>query len=253
MKQKFGIILIFIGCILSVIMGYSSTLALPVVILGGFLLGSAFLLFSCVYSGVIWGIKIPSPQAAKFISLYSTIGLLFGGFAFWYLFRTMLSYLIQGKFIMILVTLALFIVPAVISPKMAKNFTQNFISKQTNALSLGEIDLFKDIDDEIKQSKYFVVGFEGIALFSDTNYCFAVYRYEDYQLGELSIPEEVALVGTYFVQKYNDLFNFKIDVEVIPGEPGQTVVAVGTGGIAVARVKGTADQHLFRSYIFTRR
>ena len=113
--------------------------------------------------------------------------------------------------------------------------------------------MFKEIDKEIYNAAYFVVGFEGIALFSNANYCNAVYRYEDYQLGELSMVEEVALVGTYFVQKYHEHFTFKVDEEVIPGQPGQTVVAVGMGGVSVARIKGTRDQRLFRSYIFTKR
>ena len=67
------------------------------------------------------------------------------------------------------------------------------------------------------------------------------------------MPEEVALVGTYFVQKYNDKFTYKVDMEVIPGEPGRTVVSVGSGGVSMGRIQGTPDQALFRSYIFTRK
>lgn len=69
------------------------------------------------------------------------------------------------------------------------------------------------------------------------------------QFGNIRLP----FAGTYFVQRYNSVFDFKVDQEIIPGEPGRTVVAVGAGGVAVGRIKGTRDRRLFRSYIFKRR
>ncbi len=61
------------------------------------------------------------------------------------------------------------------------------------------------------------------------------------------------MVGTYFVQKYHENYTFKVDMAVIPGEPGKTVIAFGTGGIGIARIQGTPDIRIFRSYIFTKK
>ena len=40
-----------------------------------------------------------------------------------------------------------------------------------------------------------------IALVNKMNDCYVVERYEDYQMGALTSPREVALIGMYFVQK----------------------------------------------------
>lgn len=147
-----------------------------------------------------------------------------------------------------------FCIPLAISPFIGKKIAENhIIAKGKNALVLNNFDFFREIDANMDEAVSFVVGFEGVALYSGTNYCYAVYRYTDFQLGELSTPKEVAMVGTYFVQKYHKNYTFKLDVEVIPGEPGQTVVAVGTGGIGIARIQGSPDKRLFRSYIFTKK
>ena len=118
---------------------------------------------------------------------------------------------------------------------------------------LDQFPIFSHIDSNMEQAVSFVVSYEGVALYSKANYCYAVYLYEDYELGTLSTPEEVALVGAYFLQKYGKDYTFKVDMKVIPGEPGQTVVAVGTGGVGIARTSGTPDKRIFRSYIFTKR
>ena len=136
---------------------------------------------------------------------------------------------------------------------LGKVFSERTLARDRNALVLGNYPLFQELDAELGRAAYFVVSFEGVALFSEADYCYAVYPYEDYQLGTLTTPAQVALVGTYFVQRYSKTYTYKVDVEIIPGEPGRTVVAVGTGGIGVARVQGTPDKRLFRSYIFQRK
>ena len=147
----------------------------------------------------------------------------------------------------------LYIVSLVVGAFASKPYLEKSTANGNNAAALAQLPIFQAVDANMANAAFFVVGFEGVALFSGTNYCYAVYRYNDYQLGDLSTPQEVALVGTYFCQKYHQDFTFKVDEEVIPGMPGQTVVAVGTGGIAVARVQGVPDQRLFRSYIFSRK
>ncbi len=255
MKSKLAALLIVIG---GVIAGFTCRHAdftlIPFIIIGGLALGLSFLFFNSVYGGKVWGIKIKASSRGALVSFLSVIGLVLGGFGIVCTIIAMIHSLASGEFIGILVNIICLLVPLAVGPFIGKKITENFIvAKSDNALCLGNIELFKEIDTNISNASHFVVGFEGVALFSSTNYCFAVYRYEDYQLGELSTPEEVALVGTYFVQKYHEQFTFKVDVEVIPGEPGQTVVAVGTGGIAVGRTSGTPDQRIFRSYIFTKR
>ena len=111
----------------------------------------------------------------------------------------------------------------------------------------------QSVEAQMDQAAAFVVSFEGIALINNMNYCYALERYEDYQMGALTSPNEVAMIGMYFVQKYHHLFNFTIDMERIPGTPGQSVTIVGSSGVHFAYSKGTPDQAIFRSYIFTRK
>lgn len=174
--------------------------------------------------------------------------MILGGYGLGCVFLCIVSF--SGK---ALIGILLFVAGYLVSALTLKSSGEKKTASSDNALCLGQIDLFQELDKEIHDAAYFVVAFEGVALFSSTNYCYQIYRYEDYRLGELTTPQEVALVGMYFVQKYHDEFTFKVDMEVIPGEPGQTVVAVGTGGIGVARTSGTRDQRIFRSYIFTKR
>lgn len=161
--------------------------------------------------------------------------------------------LFAGEIVYCLVLLLCFAVPLAVGPLLGKVFSERTLARDRNALVLGNYPLFQELDAELGRAAYFVVSFEGVALFSEADYCYAVYPYEDYQLGTLTTPAQVALVGTYFVQRYSKTYTYKVDVEVIPGEPGRTVVAVGTGGIGVARVQGTPDKRLFRSYIFQRK
>lgn len=249
MKQKLVSLFGIIGCALGLFTAGSlgGFLGYVLCLLGGFSFVVGVMFFTSVYGGKVWGINIPMSPVGKKKYMLSIPALIVGGYGIGCVIRCLLTFRISA-----IIGLALFVIGILVAVSFLKKFTEKSIAKGDNALCLGEIELFKQIDNEIKTASHFVVGFEGVALFSSANYCYAVYRYEDYQLGELSTVEEVALVGTYFVQKYHEEFTFKVDEEVIPGEPGQTVVAVGMGGISVARVKGTRDQRLFRSYIFTK-
>lgn len=249
MKNKLVLILGAIGCLLGFnTAGFLGAFGLAFCLIGGFCLAIGTYLYSAVFGGTVWGINIPKSPAGKKASSFAIPTIIIGGYGVACVFLALLSF--SGK---ALIGIALFaiglIVPSLFMNKVAEEQTAN----SDNALCLGQIDLFQEIDKEIHNATFFVVSFEGVALFTSTNYCYQIYRYEDYRLGDLSVPQEVALVGMYFVQKYHDEFTFKVDMEVIPGEPGQTVVAVGTGGIGVARTSGTRDQRIFRSYIFTKR
>ncbi len=255
MKEKFTVLLIILGGVLAVFTGGKINLLIfPIIIIGGACFGMSFLLYSCVYGGKIWGIKINASNKGKIVSILSVVGLIIGGYGAITTVLAIISSIASFKLLNIIIYLVAFIVPLVVGLFIANKITENLIvAKSDNALVLNSLEIFKDVESQIDQATNFVVGFEGVALFSNTNYCYAIYRYEDYQLGELTTPQEVALVGTYFVQKYHNKFTYKVDAEVIPGEPGKTVVAVGTGGIAVGRTSGTPDQRIFRSYIFTRK
>ncbi len=243
-------LLVIIGGVLAAFTATGIRAPLPVIIIGGLCLGMSWLLSSCVYGGNIWGIKIDASGSGRILSISSALGMIIGGYGA----VTALICVLSFNIVDMVTSLIAFVLPLVVGPFIAKKITDNLVvAKSKNALVLDNLQIFKDVEGEIGKATSFVVGFEGVALFSSTNYCYAIYRYEDYELGELTTPQEVALVGTYFVQKYHDEFNYKVDVEVIPGEPGQTVVAVGTGGVGVARIEGTPDQRLFRSYIFSKK
>lgn len=255
MTNKMAYLAVILG---GVIAGFSYSLVgdFPPVIIslaGGFLLGFSFMLFTSVYSGKVWGIKINRSGMGTLQITIGFIGLVIGGFSIVYTGLVLFTSLFAGEFGALLLNLAAFAAALAIGPFIAKIFLEKTLAKGTNAQVLGQIPLLKMIDADLAKATNFVVGFEGVALYSSTNYCYAVYLYEDYQLGTLTSPQEVALVGAYFVQKYSDKFTYKVDMEVIPGTPGQTVVAVGAGGIGIARINGTPDKRIFRSYIFKRR
>lgn len=249
MKNKFLLILGVIGCFLGLkTAGVWGGLWFIPCLLGGYCFSTGILYSSAVFGGIVWGITIPKSAAGKKASAFSIPAMILGGYGLGCVFLCIVSF--SGK---ALIGILLFVAGYLVSALTLKSSGEKKTASSDNALCLGQIDLFQELDKEIHDAAYFVVAFEGVALFSSTNYCYQIYRYEDYRLGELTTPQEVALVGMYFVQKYHDEFTFKVDMEVIPGEPGQTVVAVGTGGIGVARTSGTRDQRIFRSYIFTKR
>ena len=123
---------------------------------------------------------------------------------------------------------------------------------ETNAFILGELPFVKHIEAQMDQARSFAVGFDGIALYNDMDYCYAVVHYEDFQMGPLKEANEVALMGLYFVQKYHQRFSFVIDTVYIPGEPGQRVTVVDSSGYHVAYTEGTSGQSIFKGYIFSR-
>lgn len=249
MKNKFVLILAVIGCLLGLkTAGNLGAFGLFLCFLGGCSICEGITLFSSVYGGTVWGIKIPKSQAGKNASLLSILFIIIGGYGLACVICALFTFSVTA-----LIGIALFAIGLIITALSMNKVAEKQTANADNALCLGQIDLFQEIDKEIHNASFFVVSFEGVALYTSTNYCYQIYRYEDYRLGSLSVPQEVALVGMYFVQKYHNEFTFRVDMEVIPGEPGQTVVAVGTGGIGIARTSGTRDQRIFRSYIFTKR
>ncbi len=254
MKGKLGFLIMIAGGVAMAFTGFLNFLPFIVFsVIGGAAISVGIMLFTSVYGGTIWGIKVKAPATASLFNIISIVCLFFGGYSAVAMVIGTLASLSAGRFIELIIYIVLFGVCLAVAPLILKRIMEKWEAKNNHAMCLEQFQIFKEIESRIDEANYFVVSFEGVALFSSTNYCYEVFLYENYQLGELSCPEEVALVGTYFVQKYSDKFKFKVDMEVIPGEPGQTVVAVGTGGISVARTQGTPDQHIFRSYIFTRK
>lgn len=254
MNSKSISLLLVIGGVLAAVLkiGGSMVVSVLICVIGGFMVTFGLALFTSVYGGTVWGVRVPSSNgAAK--KLVGALGVIAGGYAAVHLVMLLISCLAGTSFVSFLICLVLYIVMLVVGAFASKPYLEKTTAKGNNAAVLAQLPIFRAVDANMANAAFFVVGFEGVALFSSTNYCYAVYRYNDYQLGDLSTPQEVALVGTYFCQKYHQDFTFKVDEEVIPGTPGQTVVAVGTGGIAVARVQGVPDQRLFRSYIFSRK
>lgn len=255
MNSKLVSLLLVVGGVLAAFTrsGDSMVLSVLICIVGGFMVTFGLALLTSVYGGVVWGIRVPSSGGAALKKLVGALGIIAGGYGAVHLVLLLISCLAGTSFVFFLICLVLYIVLLVVGAFTSKTYLEKSTAKGKNASVLAQLPVFQAVDANIANAAFFVVGFEGVALFSGTNYCYAVYRYNDYQLGDLSTPQEVALVGTYFCQKYHQDFTFKVDEEVIPGTPGQTVVAVGTGGVAVARVKGVPDQRLFRSYIFSRK
>lgn len=255
MKEKLVKLLIIGGGVLGAFTSTEFGIGLSVVICAicGLALPFGLMMFTSVYGGKVWGIRVPAPASATLMTLLGLFGLVAGGYGGVHVAMLLISCLSGTRFSMFLICLAIYIGLLVVGALTSKPILEKITANQNNGAVLAQLPIFQEIDANMAKAAFFVVGFEGVALFSGTNYCYAVYRYDNFELGELSTPQEVALVGTYFCQKYHQNYTFKVDTEVIPGTPGQTVVAVGTGGIGVARIKGVPDQRLFRSYIFTRK
>lgn len=253
MKGRIGYLLVIAGALAGV-MGVLSFI--PFILtstLGALALGIGLFSFTGVYSGCVWGLKVKLTGSAFLMNVISAICLVIGGFSLIRLVLGAIAGIGGGNIPELLINLGAFIACFFIGGAIAKIVMSKINAKSSANIVFETIPLFQEIDANMTDASYFVVSFEGVALYSSTNYCYAVYLYEDYQLGALTTVNEVALVGGYFWQKYIDRYSLKIDSEVIPGEPGQTVVAVGTGGIAVGRTSGTPSQYVFKSYIFTRK
>ncbi len=252
MKSKFTSLLLLTGAVLAAFTDIPIP-TLVVAIVGGFLLGLSIMFYTAIYGGKIWGIRIKSDASGKIKQLIGTIGLVIGGYSILTTGLSAFIVLLEGEVISVLIYVIWFAISLVIGSFIGKVVLEKGLAKGNRTNVFNGIPLFQEIDESMGQAQFFVVSFEGVALYSSTNYCYAVYLYENYELGALSTPAEVALIGTYFVEKYHKDFTAKVDTEVIPGTPGQTVVSVGTGGIGVARIQGTPDKRIFRSYIFTRK
>lgn len=215
--------------------------------------------FVLVYSGVIWGIRIEtSPTQKRRKALHLTLFIL--ALIIW---NILIIPAITGFFVLIfeygLIATLLYCLSAVavifLAAFTAKRNAEKRMSsgKETNAAVLGTLPFVKAVENNLPEASCFIVSFEGIALMNTMNYCFALVRYTDFGLGSLTSPREVALIGMYFVQKYGNQFDFKVDMAEIPGTPGKTIVVYGSGGIHTAYVGGTSGTRIFRSYIFTRK
>ncbi|MBE6636287.1 MAG: hypothetical protein E7618_00610 [Ruminococcaceae bacterium] len=255
MKQKLGSLLIIGGAALG---GFrynclNNIPSLLICAIGGFLIGFSYLLFTSAYSGIIWGITIKSSILSKMKTLIGAAGLFIGGFALTYTFLLLFTSLFGGRIGVLLINLIAYLVTLAIGPLVGKIVLEKTLARENSAAVIGELPLFQQLHEDLSNAQSFVVGFEGIALFSSTDYCYAVYRYEDYELGDLQTPQDVAMVGTYFVQKYSDIFTFKVDVTVIPGSPGLSAIKITPDSISIAKIRAIADKRLFKSYIFTRK
>lgn len=210
------------------------------------------------FSGVIWGIQVPCSPKQKAFMNRNRILFIVSLVAFIALFVPSIGALFSllfKKFLLVLIYIAAWVGCAFLGSFLASRRAMHspLLEEETNAAVLGNLPFVKSVESQMDQATSFIVSFEGIALINHMNYCYALERYENYQMGSLTTPDEVAMIGLYFVQKYHDKFDFKVDIEVIPGEPGQTVTFVGTAGINQAYISGTPDQRIFRSYIFTRK
>ncbi|MGM9647217.1 MAG: hypothetical protein ACI3YH_03690 [Eubacteriales bacterium] len=261
MKEVICALLILLGVILgistqellvTILDEMSSPFAMIIVLtmIGGLLVGWCMYRMANVYSYTVWGVRVSRAPKDTLVVLLSAVGCCLGGLLIFWGLRAVIY---EFEFIRIIVYIVLVAVSFTVGGMVSQKTVQISISKNTNALILEQFEIFKDAEQQIAEAEWFCVSFEGVAFCSKTNYCYSVLRYEDYQLGSLTVPNEVAMVGMYFVQKYGKQFKFKVDMEVIPGEPGQTFVTVGSGGVNVGRTSGTKDKRLFRSYIFTRR
>ena len=211
---------------------------------------------SSVTYGRIWGIYVPPTPEQKRDRTVQTIIFAVSFIAF--IVSVVPSFigligLMFTSFLLTLIYIAVWFGTIFLSAFLAQKHSIAKLIRYKNSFVLGELPFIQQVEAQMDECVRFVVSFEGIALINNMNYCYAVERYEDYQMGSLSVPQEVALVGMYFVQKYHNQFDFKVDMEVIPGQPGQMTTVVGTGGVGFAYTKGTKTQRIFRSYIFTRK
>ncbi len=224
-----------------------------------FLVGYSGYNIQLVTDGVIWGISVPaSSTQRKFKTLNRVVFVLCIIFIpFWFIFlvNAVTHLLLHGKGILILIYVPIIIGTFILSLFVARKKSDEMLysGKETNTYVLAGLPFVKQVEAQLDKASYFIVSFEGIALINQMNYCFSLERYENYQMGSLTSPKEVALIGMYFVQKYHDQFSYKVDIELIPGEPGQTIVAFGANGPMIARTSGTKDKRIFRSYIFTKK
>ncbi len=250
MKDKFLMPLLILGGLITVYCPYKDIPAWLVATVGAFALGASIMCYTAVYGATVWGIKIKASAKGNIIFGSSILGLVIGGYSIVYMIIAFIGCIGTGKFTEFFIYLAMFVVIGLLSMSIAKILLEKSVAFGTNYASLNPLPIFDEIDKNLADAQKFVVSFEGVALINNANYCYAVYFYEDYQLGSLTTVNEVALVGGYFCQRYSDRYTFKVDMEKIPGEPGQSKITIDGGGIEITHTPGTYTQLNFRSYIF---
>lgn len=210
------------------------------------------------FSGIVWGIRIqPTAKQRAFMirhKIFMVLGYIAVAISAPFCFMAILK-LLFTNFTGLLIYIAIWFGCAFLFGFIASKRSEHspLLEKEHNTAILGNLPFIQRVEAQLMNATYFIVSFEGIALVDRMNYCYALERYENYRMGSLSTPNEVAMVGMYFVQKYHHLFDFTVDMERIPGTPGQTITIVGSSGVNYAFTKGTPDQQIFRSYIFTRK
>ena len=178
MKNKLSFLLLIAGGVLAALR-LSAFAALPapaVAVAGGFLLGFSYLLFNSVYAGTVWGVRIKSSGAGSFKQIFGAVGLVIGGFSLVHTGLELFVSLFAGEIVYCLVLLLCFAVPLAVGPLLGKVFSERTLARDRNALVLGNYPLFQELDAELGRAAYFVVSFEGVALFSEADYCYAVYQ-----------------------------------------------------------------------------
>lgn len=231
----------------------------PLLVLAGlfFVFGGGYKT-TAVFGGSIWGIRVPVSKRQKIWKAVNVILLLAGFIVFVSFLGMAIGSLIQllfsglGGLIYVLAFVIGFFVVAIVSVKLAlRELSRGKITaNDTNALVLGNLPIIQNVEAQLSQASAFVVTADGIGLINAQNYCFAAELYNDYQLGTLTSAKEVALVGMYFVQKYHDQFNYKVDFERTY-YPGETITFIGSGGVYVGHTKSRIESQ-FKSYIFYR-
>lgn len=224
----------------------------------------AFFLLNSMYNcrlkfgGRIWNIDVPlSPKQKTFMRRNQLVRILCI-VAFLILiipvFKSLLTLVFDGFFGGFLLYIGLFVGLSIAGGAIAyyKAMKSPLLTEESNAAILGNLPFVQHVEAQLDQAQSFAVGFDGIALYNNMDYCYDVVHYEDFQMGPLNEDSEVALMGLYFVQKHHNRFSFVIDAVYIPGEPGQRVTVVGSSGYKVAYTEGTPGQSVFKGYIFTR-
>lgn len=228
-------------------------------------IASAFLLMYGIFGkgafaagGEIWGIKIePTPAQAKFrkrCTIMMIIGIIGTASMIIPFFASAITILFNAPILLLMffpLWIGAFFVGALCAKK--KGSSPELGEEGNNALVLGDFDYIKAAEQHIPEAKCFFIDGEGIAFVNAQNYCFAVERYEDYRLGSLTDGKQVALVGSYFEQKYKGMFDIKSQFERIPPTPGKVVTFVGSGGISFGYVQGTKYQANFEGFLFTKK
>ncbi len=226
---------------------------------------SAFLMTYGIYGkgafatgGKIWGIEIePTPAQKRFSKNCSTMKIIgiIGTISMMIPFFASFFKILFNAPILIILFFPLWVGACFAGALSAKKkgSSPELGEKGNNALVLGDLEFIKVAESHIPEAKCFFIDGEGIAFVNAHDYCFAVERYEDYRLGSLSDGKQVALVGSYFEQRYKGMFDIKSQFERIPPTPGKLVTFVGSRGISFGYVEGTKYQANFEGFLFTKK